>query len=115
MGELFTFEITVRDKHRLVTGGPYAYARHPSYTGGMTMLTGIALAQSAPGSWITEGRIAESYFVYLIYYWCLAFFLLFAICWRRTGVEDRKLKQIFGREWDTYRAAVRYAWIPGIY
>ena len=29
LGRLFTFEISIMDKHSLVTSGPYAFVRHP--------------------------------------------------------------------------------------
>ena len=33
LGSLFTFELTLRSDHRLVTRGPYSFVRHPSYSG----------------------------------------------------------------------------------
>jgi protein-S-isoprenylcysteine O-methyltransferase Ste14 len=32
LGHLFTFELAIRKGHKLVTTGPYVFARHPSYT-----------------------------------------------------------------------------------
>lgn len=32
LGRLFTYELTIREKHRLVTSGPYSIVRHPSYS-----------------------------------------------------------------------------------
>src|SRR6266511_1437639 len=29
LGRLFTFEMSIRDEHELVTQGPYAWVRHP--------------------------------------------------------------------------------------
>lgn len=60
MGDMFTFEIKVQNEHRLVTWGPYAYVRHPSYTGLVMTFAGLALWQAAPGSWIRESGVLES-------------------------------------------------------
>lgn len=32
LGKLFTFERSIMPKHELITDGPYAWVRHPSYT-----------------------------------------------------------------------------------
>src|ERR1700742_2244743 len=41
LGTLFTFQITVRENHRLVNTGPYAYVRHPGYTSLIFVLIGM--------------------------------------------------------------------------
>src|SRR4051794_37745232 len=33
LGKFFTVDVAVHKEHRLVTAGPYAWLRHPSYTG----------------------------------------------------------------------------------
>jgi protein-S-isoprenylcysteine O-methyltransferase Ste14 len=43
LGRFFQYRITVQPGHRIVTGGPYRYVRHPSYTGIALVLLGIAL------------------------------------------------------------------------
>ena len=37
--------MTLRDRPELVTSGPYAYVRHPIYTGIAAMMIGTALVQ----------------------------------------------------------------------
>ena len=44
LGRFFQYQIRVAPGHRVVTGGPYRYVRHPSYTGIALVLAGIALA-----------------------------------------------------------------------
>jgi protein-S-isoprenylcysteine O-methyltransferase Ste14 len=44
LGRFFQYFIKVQPGHRVVTGGPYRYVRHPSYTGIAMVLAGIALA-----------------------------------------------------------------------
>ncbi|WP_308389375.1 isoprenylcysteine carboxylmethyltransferase family protein [Acidithiobacillus sp. AMEEHan] len=43
MGKNFSIMLRVEDGQRLVTGGPYRYVRHPSYTGGLLALSGIGI------------------------------------------------------------------------
>lgn len=54
MGKLFTFHLTLRDSHKLVTSGPYAHVRHPSYTGFWVLLTGTSLMSFGRGSVFRE-------------------------------------------------------------
>jgi protein-S-isoprenylcysteine O-methyltransferase Ste14 len=44
LGRFFQYRIEVQAGHRVVTGGPYRYVRHPSYSGIALVLIGIALA-----------------------------------------------------------------------
>ena len=44
LGRFFQYWIKIQPGHRVVTGGPYRYVRHPSYTGIALVLAGIALA-----------------------------------------------------------------------
>ena len=41
LGKLFTFEMSIRDEHRLITHGPYRVVRHPAYTGVILTIIGI--------------------------------------------------------------------------
>ena len=43
LGRLFTFEMCIRDEHELVTQGPYAWVRHPGYTGVLTTFIGLTV------------------------------------------------------------------------
>lgn len=54
LGPLFTFELTISPAHSLVTHGPYAIVRHPSYTGIYLTLLGSSAVALAPGSWLHE-------------------------------------------------------------
>jgi protein-S-isoprenylcysteine O-methyltransferase Ste14 len=46
LGRLWSGSITRKEGHRVVDSGPYAFVRHPIYTGliGATLATGIAAA-----------------------------------------------------------------------
>ncbi len=43
LGRLFTVNVAIRTKHRLVDSGPYHYVRHPSYTAVLLVQVGAAL------------------------------------------------------------------------
>ena len=42
LGKLFTVDVGIQQGHRVVQDGPYRFVRHPSYSGAMLALTGIA-------------------------------------------------------------------------
>ncbi|KAI0644081.1 hypothetical protein C8Q79DRAFT_1105101 [Trametes meyenii] len=54
LGALFTFELTISPAHTLVTSGPYACVRHPSYAGVYAVLLGASAVMFAPGAWLRE-------------------------------------------------------------
>ena len=43
LGRSFTCEVSTREGQRVMQSGPYRWVRHPSYTGGLLTLVGIAL------------------------------------------------------------------------
>jgi len=49
LGALFTGAVTVQSDHRVIDTGAYRWVRHPSYTAGLLIATGIAVAQ---GNWL---------------------------------------------------------------
>jgi protein-S-isoprenylcysteine O-methyltransferase Ste14 len=50
LGEYFTGDVRARADQPVISTGPYTLIRHPSYTAGMMMFTGIGLAL---GSWVS--------------------------------------------------------------
>jgi protein-S-isoprenylcysteine O-methyltransferase Ste14 len=81
--------------HRVIDSGPYAWMRHPMYTGVLLFFIGTPLML---GSW-----------------WGVAmaplFFLLFAV---RAGIEERALTEGLPGYAD-YVARVRYRLVPGVW
>jgi len=69
---------------QLATTGPYAFVRHPLYTGNVLLVMGFALANSS--LWAIPLAIGFFWFYYppAIEY------------------EDRKLRKIFGHEWENW-------------
>ena len=48
LGKLFTFEMSIRNGHQLITDGPYSVVRHPAYTGVILTMIGIICWHSSP-------------------------------------------------------------------
>ena len=43
LGRNWSFEVVIQEKHELIEKGPYAYIRHPLYSGLLLMFMGMAL------------------------------------------------------------------------
>lgn len=117
MGRFFTFELAVKKDHQLITTGPYAIVRHPSYTACIILFAGSALVTLGRGSWLTEcaaiwssafGRVGAGL---LIGWWIWATKVLIG----RTKSEDAILKKEFGPQWETWVENTPYKLFPGIY
>jgi len=118
LGRMFTFEISLRDNHRLVTSGPYSFVRHPSYTSGALALIGALLCETTPGSWAIECSglfppLLEGPLVFLCY--IITGVVAFLVIAPRLEKEDRMLRKRFGLEWDEWAAKVPCRLIPGVY
>jgi len=50
LGDSFTFRVRVASNQAIVDRGAYRYVRHPSYTAGLLLMSGIGLAL---GNWIS--------------------------------------------------------------
>ncbi|KAF8908156.1 Isoprenylcysteine carboxyl methyltransferase family-domain-containing protein [Gymnopilus junonius] len=114
LGQLFTFEITIRPKHELVTHGPYAWVRHPSYTGVYLTLGGATLVLGSPQTWISGHFIRTPIGAFLAGFWLLKCAFAFHGMCVRLRAEDEVLKKTFGPEWEDYANQVPYKFIPGV-
>ncbi|KAJ6516950.1 hypothetical protein C8R47DRAFT_1268772 [Mycena vitilis] len=112
---LFTFELGIHKDHHLITTGVYGVVRHPSYSGGVVSVIGVAMCTLTPGTWIIEcttfaaprGVIAAI---------CVIGLTAAAVGLRtRMQKEDEMLRKRFGREWDEWAARVPCWVIPGVY
>ena len=85
LGNRFTVRVQVAGTQRLVTRGPYRYIRHPSYTGTLMTLTGLALAV---GTWLAA---------------IIVVILSLAAYEYRIRVEEEALRNAFGKEFEEYK------------
>ena len=82
------------EARKLVTGGPYAYVRHPLYSVEIITILGTALQFAPPQSWIIAG-------------------LVVLLLWIRSHFEEQVLAENFP-EYGAYRAQDK-RFIPGIF
>ena len=114
LGHHFTYQLAILPSHKLVTTGPYAYIRHPSYIALPFIVLGCALSFTSQGTvlrkWIGESNtdgVVLSVLVGMLY-----------VGWqfvKRAEVEDQVLKEEFGKEWEEWARVVKYRFIPGLY
>ncbi|KAF8240235.1 hypothetical protein L208DRAFT_1384680 [Tricholoma matsutake] len=116
LGAHFTYEISLRSHHKLVTNGPYGIVRHPSYSALYVSFTGILLHHWARGSWVMESEV-WNYSVGKLAIISLIAMSVFGLeqITVRTAMEDKLMKSQFGEEWEAWAKAVPYAIIPGVY
>ncbi|KAJ3519579.1 hypothetical protein NM688_g9281 [Phlebia brevispora] len=116
LGHLFTYHLSVKKDHRLVTDGPYVFVRHSSYTGICLFFFGVCYCQLGPGSWLTAngvwdtvpGRIVVA--LYIFYSVASCIFLV-----SRVTAEDAVMKQQFGQEWEDWAKRTPYRLVPYVY
>ncbi|KAI1783608.1 hypothetical protein LXA43DRAFT_903249 [Ganoderma leucocontextum] len=115
LGALFTFEVVITPEHRLIRSGPYAFARHPSYTGLIMLLFGVHLVQFGHGGYVTACNIVATPAGFLVYVWwaCMVFVPVSLL--RRCYVEDEQLCTHFGDTWLQYEEDVPYRLLPFVY
>jgi len=117
LGRFFRFEISIQENHKLIVTGPYAYVRHPAYSGMLLANIGWFLWNGASGSWVKEcGFFASpASKLCLAVYTAIAILSTSVIPFSRMSKEDEVLKREFGGQWDDWARRVRYSVIPGVY
>jgi len=114
LGELFTFEIAIRPKHELITSGPYAWVRHPSYTGIYLTMLGATLSLCAPGTWLFECGRSSTGGVFVMFLWIFKCAFVLRGTHSRLRIEDEVLRGAFGESWDEYAKRVPNNFLPGV-
>jgi len=96
LGKEWSLTARLVEGHKLATSGPYAYVRHPIYSGmlGMLLATGLAVSHWAA---LVAGLVV--------------FFVGTIIRIRR---EEKLLREAFGEEFENYARRVP-AVVPGLY
>ncbi|CCM06430.1 uncharacterized protein FIBRA_08691 [Fibroporia radiculosa] len=114
LGTMFTYRVTIKPSHSLIISGPYAYMRHPSYTGVLFLLIGSALTFRSAGSYIDECGLMVTPVRWLIRTWYLfSIFSIFSLT-QRAKVEDALMHETFGVQWIDYSRTVTKSFIPGL-
>ena len=116
LGRFFTFEVSIRKGHQLVTSGPYGIVRHPAYTGILFLYIGIILHFTSPGIWLRESAVLDTLPGRMIAFG-VAIMLsgVVASLRRRIPLEDEVLKNLFKTEWENWARRVPYCLIPWVY
>ena len=116
LGRFFTFDVAIRKDHRLITTGPYAFVRHPAYTGLLMTIWGEAVVQFSTGSWFVEHGCSQHIMgkIYIVVLTAPVLLVTY-LCTMRCRSEDRILREQFGKEWDTWAYRTRYRLVPFIY
>ena len=117
LGRFFTFELSIRDDHKLVTDGPYRIVRHPSYTAGCVFLLGSLWCQLGPVSiWSCFGLWKHTLtFVIGVTQICLAVYASYVAAVLRVAREDKMLREQFGEEWEAWARKTPYKVAPFIH
>lgn len=84
LGRHFTYQLTIRQEHSLITNGIHKYVRHPSYTGTLLEVIGMMIAAR---SWVG-----------MLVFFCSGGVIIGIRIFR----EERMLREHFGEEYDTY-------------
>ena len=92
LGTNWSGSVTFKEEHELIVKGPYAYVRHPLYTGLIMMFLGTAVEAGTPGALI-------------------GFPLFFIGCWIKLKQEESLMTKHFGEEYTRYTTKVK-ALIP---
>ncbi|MDB6063669.1 MAG: isoprenylcysteine carboxyl methyltransferase [Verrucomicrobiaceae bacterium] len=95
LGRNWSAAVTLKENHELIRSGPYAWVRHPIYTGCLLALFGNALINGEPRGYIGVAIV----FFALVY---------------KVRLEERGLSQYFGESHVSYCRDVS-ALIPGVY
>ena len=96
LGSSFTGDVRASADQKIITRGAYAILRHPSYTGGILLNTGVGIAL---GSWASAGILAVANFAAYSY---------------RIAVEERALLVAIGEPYRQFMTT-RKRLIPFVY
>ena len=83
LGRNWSSAVTIKQRHELITTGPYAMVRHPIYTGILTGFLGTAIALSQVRGFI-------------------GFVLIFLMLWPKLRMEEEWMRSQFGETYANY-------------
>jgi protein-S-isoprenylcysteine O-methyltransferase Ste14 len=96
LGKAFTVDVSIQQEHHLKTNGLYYFARHPSYTGLLLIIMGLAISMD---NWLSLLVVLIPIYLAINY---------------RINVEESVLSKEFGKEYDDYKIRVKKL-IPFLY
>ncbi|KAJ7703309.1 hypothetical protein B0H17DRAFT_922837 [Mycena rosella] len=116
LGNLFTFEVSIRQNHKLVQTGPYHTVRHPGYAGVFLTVAGVVCLNASPGSWLRECGALQTTVGMSVVITCgaLVAFIAAGLLFRMSR-EDAALEKHFGEDWVQWSVEVPYKLIPGLF
>ena len=94
LGGNWSMNVTLKQQHTLMTRGPYAFVRHPIYTGLLLAALGTSIVYGAAHCWLGVA-------------------IMFYGFWRKLHTEEAFMLQQFGEQYVAYRQRVK-ALIPGL-
>ncbi|KZT05102.1 uncharacterized protein LAESUDRAFT_760550 [Laetiporus sulphureus 93-53] len=116
LGQLFSFQTAIRKEHALITDGPYTVVRHPAYAGSLLRTAGILLCQLGRGSWLSESRARYTpQGCICVLAGVVYMAALLATVAVHSGLEDRELKEKFGKEWEEWAEKTSSKLFLGLY
>lgn len=84
LGRYFTVDVAIADDHKVIDTGPYAWVRHPSYSGALLAFVGLAITWS---NWVSAAVVIAP---------VTAAFL------RRIAIEEAALHAALGERYGAY-------------
>ncbi len=87
LGRNWSGDVTQKEGHELVRSGPYAYVRHPIYTGLLLALLGSAIALGEPRGF-------------------LGVLIVLAAFWRKLRIEEGFMRELFAGQYARYMSEV---------
>ncbi|KAG2114418.1 hypothetical protein DEU56DRAFT_866615 [Suillus clintonianus] len=120
LGRFFTFELSIRQDHKLVTSGPYSIVRHPSYFGVLCIVLGVLSCHFHTQSWLVScsGLFPSSdkwVKLTLGCIWAATLHIIYAGLGERIRMEEAMLQGNFGDQWRAYVKRVPYRVVPWLY
>lgn len=87
LGQQWSGTVAIRAEQRLVGTGPYAFVRHPIYSGLLLAIIGSVQVTRDCGAWLAVPLAVFAY-------------------WRKMRLEEAWLLQKFGQSYEVYRSRV---------
>ncbi|KAG2359974.1 hypothetical protein BDR07DRAFT_1360605 [Suillus spraguei] len=116
LGKFWSFQLSIKKEHRIVTNGPYSIVRHPSYTGFLLQYIGILITHGSEGSWMRQSGIIQLLYIKILL--AIVFLVLTIgvfVTFDRSWSEDKMLQRAMGEDWENWAKKVDYRLLPGVY